>query len=161
MAYWDENWANCLNTHRSTTDFCIFIGNSLVFWKFKKQNTILRSSVELDYRAMATVICKLTWLKYLLRDLQITIFIPTTLYCDNLVASHIDVNLVFHECTKHIELDCHLVQDRISNGHVVTTHTFSSNQLADLLTKPLHSPTFNKLLWWKSSISMLHLVGEC
>lgn len=59
---------------------------------------------------------------------------------------HIVVNPVFHERTKHIELDCHLVQEKILARQVFTTHVFSSAQLADLLTKHLHSPMFSMLL---------------
>ncbi|KAF5475940.1 hypothetical protein F2P56_007693 [Juglans regia] len=109
-------------------------------------NTISRSSAESEYRAMAAVVCELTWIRYLLYDLHLTIGTPSTLYCDNKAALHIAANPVFHERTKHIELDCHVVYDKISEGQVKTAHVFSSFQLADLLTKPLHSPTFNRLL---------------
>ncbi|KAF5475939.1 hypothetical protein F2P56_007694 [Juglans regia] len=146
IAYADANWANCPDTRWSTTGFCIFIGTSLVLWKSKTQNTISRSSAESEYRAMAAVVCELTWIRYLLYDLHLTIGTPSTLYCDNKAALHIAANPVFHERTKHIELDCHVVYDKISEGQVKTAHVFSSFQLADLLTKPLHSPTFNRLL---------------
>lgn len=95
---------------------------------------------------MASVVFELTWLRYLLHDLNIKISQPATLYCDNLASLHIAANPVFHEHTKHIELDCHIVHDKINFGQVVTAHVPSSAQIADLLTKPLHSPTFNRLL---------------
>lgn len=101
-----------------------------------------------------SIVCELTWLRYLLHDLHIDIFPPATLYCDNVAALDIAANPVFHKRTKHIELDCHLVHDKILVGQVVTAHVASSAQLADLLTKPLHSPTFNRLLLKKGVINI-------
>ncbi|XP_035541476.1 uncharacterized mitochondrial protein AtMg00810-like [Juglans regia] len=146
VAYSDASWANCPEMRRSTTGFCVFIGISLVSWKYKKQTTVSRSSAELEYRVMASVFCELTWIRYFLADLKVLILNLATLYCDNLAAIHIAANLVFHKRTKHIELDCHLIRDKITEGQVVTTHVFSHSQLADLFTKPLHSPAFTRHL---------------
>ncbi|XP_042954604.1 uncharacterized mitochondrial protein AtMg00810-like [Carya illinoinensis] len=89
LVYSDANWANCPNTCRSTTTFCVFIDNSLVSWKSNKHNTISRSCAESKYRAMVVVVCKPTWFRYLLSDLCITIKTPATLYCDNTAALNI------------------------------------------------------------------------
>jgi len=145
-AYSDASWADCPDTRPSTTGFCVFLGNSLVSWTSKKQTTVSRSSVESEYRSTTSVVCELTWLRYLLADLHVNISGPATLYCENLAAIHIAANPIFHERTKHIELDCHLVREKVTEGQVQTTHVPSHLQVADLLTKSLQSPAFTRLL---------------
>jgi len=85
----------------------------LISRKNKKQSVAARSSAEAEYRTMALATCELIWLNQLLKELQFGKDTQMTLICDNHVALDISSNPIFHERTKHIEIDCHFIREKI------------------------------------------------
>lgn len=71
---------------------------------------------------MATTTFELFWLWSFLASLGVFHRNPMKLYCDNQAALHLDSNPIFHECTKHIEIDCHFVRERIIDGYISITY---------------------------------------
>lgn len=145
-AYCDAGWASCSDTRRSITELCIFLGDSLVSWRTKKQNTVACSYVEAEYRSMGSTTREILWLTYLLRDFNIEYTLSVSLMCDNNAALHIAANPVFHERTKHLELDCHVVREKYQKGLILPQYISSQAQLADIFTKSLAKPQFLQLI---------------
>ncbi|KAK4386639.1 Retrovirus-related Pol polyprotein from transposon RE2 [Sesamum angolense] len=141
--YVDADWGACVDSRRSVTGYCVFLGTSLISWKTNKQNIVSRSA---EYRAMAAEVCELQWISFLLADFRIPVTTPIPFWCDNQTALHITANPVFHERTKHLDIDCHVVRDKYKDGFISLSFISSKLQLADIFTKSLSSPSFQSLL---------------
>jgi hypothetical protein len=143
-AYTDADWAGCPDTQRSTSGYCVFFGESLVFWSSKRQPTMSRSSAEAEYRAVANVAAECIWLRQLLGELHCHIASAKVAFCDNVSAVYMTCNPVHHRQTKHIEIDIHFVRERIALGELRVHHVSSAEQFVDVMTKGLPSSTFQK-----------------
>ncbi|KAL0423504.1 UNVERIFIED_CONTAM: Copia protein [Sesamum radiatum] len=95
---------------------------------------------------MGSTVCELSWVVYLLHDFGISVPTPIPFLCDNQATLHIVNNPVFHERTKHLEIDCHIVRDKFKSGLIAPSHVPSKAQLADFFTKSLPAPSFFLLL---------------
>ncbi|XP_017974611.1 PREDICTED: uncharacterized mitochondrial protein AtMg00810-like [Theobroma cacao] len=153
--YADSDWAGCSDTRRSVIGFCIFIGDSLVSWKSKKQSVVARSSVEAEYRSMVSTCCEMIWIKSILEDFGIKQNEAMDLYSDSQSVIHKSKNPVFHERTKHIEIDCHFIREKVLTRLIKPKHISSSTHITDILTKALQPNQFYKLLS-KMSVHDIH-----
>ena len=88
---------------------------------------------------MDLVTCELIWLRHL-QDLRFGNDEQMKQICNNQAALHIASNSVFHERTKHTEVDCHFIREKIATGCMTTSFVNSSDQLANVFTKSLRGP---------------------
>ncbi|GKD91482.1 ribonuclease H-like domain-containing protein [Tanacetum coccineum] len=162
VAYSDADWTNCPITRRSTSGYCVFLGNNLLSWSSKRQTTLSRSSAEAEYCGVANAVAETCWLRNLLLELHTPLSFATFVYYDNVSAVYLSCNLVQHQRTKHIEIDIHFVRDLVAAGQVRVLHVLSRYQFADIFTKGLPSALFEE---FRSSLSvrcsLASTVREC
>ena len=106
---------------------------------------------------MASTTTEIVWLRWLLADMSISFSTPARMHCDNVNAIQFTRNSVFHERTKHIEIDCHLTRHHYQNRTITLPFITSAVQIADLFTKAHSTPCFRFLV---SKLSMLHTNGS-
>ncbi|GKB41462.1 ribonuclease H-like domain-containing protein [Tanacetum coccineum] len=151
IAYSDANWAGCPATRRSTSGYCVYLGDNLLTWSSKRQDTLSRSSAEAEYRGVANDVAETSWICNFLRELHNPLFTSTLFYCDNVSAVYMSANPVQHQRTKHIEIDIHFAREKVAAGHVRVLHVPSRFQYADIFTKGLPYPLFAD---FRSSLSV-------
>ena len=140
----DSDWAKCKVTRRSVTGYSVFLGNSLVSWKSKKQAVVARSSTEAEFRAMCNVCCEVMWITKILVDLHVNVSLPVDMYCDNKSTMQIAVNPVLHERSKHFEIDLYFLREKVASGFIKTVKVKSEDNVADLFTKGLNISDHNR-----------------
>ncbi|GJV60247.1 ribonuclease H-like domain-containing protein [Tanacetum coccineum] len=156
------DWAGCPTTRRSTSGYCVFLGNNLLCWSSKRQPTLSRSSIKAEYRRVANVVAETCWLRNLLRELHTPLSSATLVYCDNVSAVYLSCNPVQHQRMMHIEIDIYFVHDLVGAGEVRVLHVPSRYQYADIFTKGLPLALFED---FRSSLSvrcpLAPMAGEC
>ncbi|XP_028103199.1 uncharacterized protein LOC114302382 [Camellia sinensis] len=145
QAFSDSNWASDTVDRKSTSRYCVFLGSNIISWSAKKQPTVSRSSTEAEYRSLAHATAELSWLQMLLHDLSLSLVTTPILWCDNLSAIALASNPVFHTRSKHIEVDCHFIRDKIASKKLLFYYIPSTEQIADVFTKPLSVARFHYL----------------
>ncbi|XP_019167328.1 PREDICTED: uncharacterized protein LOC109163064 [Ipomoea nil] len=136
-AFLDFDQAGCSIEKKSTSGFAVFVGFNLVSWVCRKQRTVARLFTEAEYKAIVDVIAEVTWIVSLLREIGFPPISPPRLWCDNLDATYLCANLVFHARTKHVEIDFHFVRDKVASGELQVNFIYTKEQLADIFTKSL------------------------
>jgi histone deacetylase 1/2 len=154
-AFSDADWEGDVNDRRSTCGFSIYLGDNLVSWSARKQPTVSRSSTEAEYKTLANAIGELMWIQTVLRELKIASPRIARLWCDNIAATYLTANPVFHARMKHIEVDFHFVRERVANKELDVCIISSEDQIADGFTKALRIRSYFNLgtiLTWISYI---------
>lgn len=144
-AYSDADWADNRDDYTSTGAYITYLGHQPVSWSSKKQTGVARSSTEAEYRALTAAATEVKWLTSLMSELGLKSKDIPVLYCDNIGATYLSANPVFHSRMKHLALDYHFVREQVQDKALRVAHICSADQLVDALTKPLPRARFLEL----------------
>ncbi|CAN6477878.1 unnamed protein product [Victoria cruziana] len=160
--YSDIDWAGSIDTRRSTTGYCIYLGGNLVIWRSKRQIVCTRSSAEAEYRAVVMGTTELYWLKILLRDIGIKVDEHMKMFCDNKAAINLANNPVMYDRTKHVEIDRYFIREKIDSKELILSYVRYEDQVADIFIKGLSCGVFERNVSKLDMFDMYaHFEGEC
>eukprot|EP00253_Pinus_taeda_P006636 PITA_06636 len=137
-----QGWVRSSIDKKSTTGYCFGIGSRVTSWCNKKQKSIALSSVEAEYMAASKATCEVIWLRKLLVNLFKKRMEVTKIFCDNQSCIKLSENPMFHDRSKHIDIQCHFIRDCVQRGAVQLEYTPTGNQVVDVLTKALGRTKF-------------------
>ncbi|WMV52866.1 hypothetical protein MTR67_046251 [Solanum verrucosum] len=118
--------------------YCVFVGGNLMSWRSKKQSVVSRSGADSEYRDMSQSTCEIVWIHNLLTEIGLKHHISAKLWCDNQAALYIASNKVYHERTKHIDVDCHFIREKIQERLISTGYVKTGERLDYMFTKALN-----------------------
>ena len=142
--YSDIDWVENADDRKSTSGGCFYVGNNLVSWMSKKQNSISLSTAKTKYIAAGSCCTQLLWIQKLLHDYGICQK-HLTIYCNNTSAINISKNPVQHFRAKYIEIRHHFIRKLVEDGTLTLEFIHTDNQKDDLFTKPLDNKLFEFL----------------
>lgn len=145
LGYVDSDYGRDTVDRKSTTGYVFEVFGSTVVWCSRKQQVVALSSTEAEYVAVSVAVCEAIWIKGVLQDLQVDQTTPITLYEDNQSCIKMAQNQETKRC-KHIDVKHHHIRDKIETGEVDLKYIPTQDQKADLMTKPLAAPQFEKLI---------------
>nr|GEU37932.1 copia protein [Tanacetum cinerariifolium] len=140
IVYADSDHAGDYVDRKSTSDICTFVGCCLTSWFSNKQTALAISTTKAKYVSTGKACQQALWMKQALIDYD-----DVSIMCDNKGAVDLSKNPVQHSRTKHIEIHHHFLLDNVQKGHISIEKVSSVDNIADILTKPLKSESFNYL----------------
>lgn len=141
----DADWAGDVITRKSTSGYVFQIGNSTISWKSKRQSIVALSSTEAEYVSLCSATQEAVWLRVLLDGMGFKQANATTIFEDNQGAIALAKNPAHHSRTKHIDIKYHYIRDAVSTKEIKLKYCPTQEMIADLLTKGLPRPQFEKL----------------
>jgi hypothetical protein len=140
----DADWAGDRSTLRSTTGYVFKFMEGAISWRSCLQPTVALLSTEAEYRAITEAGQEALWLLKLMREIKIPVTTPLEMVCNNLSAIHLVQNPVHHGRVTHVVIKHHWICEHVQEGTFKLKHVYTSDMVANILTKNLGKRPFQK-----------------
>ena len=128
---------------KSISVYYTLIGKNLVTWRSKKQHVVSLSSAEGKYCVIIHGSVEILWVHSFLQEISFLVHGAMPMYYDHQTSIFLAINSTFHEHTKHIEIDCHIICHRVLEGFKTTPDIDSFHQLKGSLTRRLSAASYD------------------
>lgn len=145
FCYTDSDYAGDIADRKSTSGNVFLMSSGAISWSSKKQQIVTLSTTEAEFVAAASCSCQAIWLRRMQEFLGNQQQDSITIYCDNVSAIWLSKNPVMHGRSKHIDVRYHFLRDLYKDGTIELKFCKSEGQAADIMTKPIKQPVFEKL----------------
>ena len=145
IGYSDANWAGELDDRRSTSGYLFKLSGAAVSWRSKKQSCVALSTAEAEYMALTSAAQEAVWMQRLQNDLNEASVKSTLIYEDNQSTICKAKNPQYHGRAKHSDIKFHYIREQVEKKAIQFEYCESKTMVADMLTKALLSPQFEKL----------------
>ena len=142
----DADYGGCRDTHRSTSGYVFIMVGGPVTWSSKHQATVALSTVEAEYIAMSRCAQQMVWMHSWLDKVEVDYSVPRLLKGDNRGAITLTKNTKDHGKVKHIDICHHYIRELLQSGAISVEQVLSSDNLADMFTKPLPRDNHHRIL---------------
>lgn len=139
VGFSDADYAGNLESRKSTSGICFFLGGGAISWSTKLQDTIALSTAEAELLALSSAVQEAIYLRKLIFEIDASLLEtgPTTIYEDNQACIAMTANMSYSAKTKHIDIKYHSVKDKVDKRYIKIVYRPTTEQVADGLTKPL------------------------
>jgi Reverse transcriptase (RNA-dependent DNA polymerase) len=145
-AFVDADYGGCKDTRRSTSGYVFMMAGGPVSWSSKRQATVALSTVEAEYVAMSRCAQQMVWMQSWMDEVEMEHTLPGIIKSDNRGAIALTKNTKDHGKIKHIDIRHHYIRELLRSGNIIMEQVSSSDNLADLFTKPLPRDHHHRLL---------------
>ncbi len=151
--YVDADYGGDLDRRRSISGYVFVMCGGAISWKASLQSIAALSTTEAEYIAATEGVKEAIWLRGLVMELGVPQG-ETVVYSDSQSAIHLTKNDTYHSKTKHISVRYHFIRDTVAAGEIVVKKVHTSDNPADMLTKPLSIAKFEHCLDLVGVLSM-------
>ena len=146
IGYIDSDYAGCRDTRYLTKGNVFVVAGGPISWECKRQDTVALSTVEAEFMVFSRATTQALWISKYVDEVGLLVKRPIIICADNSSSIANSTTNKNHRYTKHIDIQHHFIKEHTKSGNIIFKYTSTSDNIADVLTKPLPRDTLQKFV---------------